>query len=227
MRIRCERIGSIAVLTMQGQLDPSTLPRLDERVEQHLNEGRSRLVLQLREVGAIDASALGFIARTQRRLRERGGELVVAEPSDAFLQAADDLGLDELFAIHTTTVDAIGHLRGETSTDIDGPHDLTTMLFHQREFPERIATARLVSHPGGPRFEYPSDGEDMPIDPGELRVGQHIWVRFRRPFREGGPHVHAECVIVWVKSSHGGLPGARLVQLRYVEDDADRGRSDL
>ena len=73
---------------------PELVARLDELVE----EGRTQLVLDLAGVSFVDASALGVLLRTRRRVEAQQGSLRVVHEGNAYVERLLDLtGLRRLF----------------------------------------------------------------------------------------------------------------------------------
>lgn len=63
------------VLSLIGDLDMWTLPLAKERINQMVQEGKVRLVLDLEKMNYIDSSGLGFFIGTLKKLRDAGGDL--------------------------------------------------------------------------------------------------------------------------------------------------------
>jgi len=68
------------ILTVSGEIDMSTAPRLEEALES-ANAGASRVVVDLTNVSFVDSSALNAFVRGQRGLTERGIALRLVAPS--------------------------------------------------------------------------------------------------------------------------------------------------
>ncbi len=74
--IQERRDGDVTVLALTGQivLDDGDLA-LRKRVHDLLDQGRSRIVLDLGGVTYIDSSGVGMIAGKLKTVRERGGDM--------------------------------------------------------------------------------------------------------------------------------------------------------
>jgi anti-sigma B factor antagonist len=88
-----------AILALAGDVDASGLPAFSAKVDALIRTGHTRIVFNLRRLAFINSSALGYLIRTVKRLRELDGELVLSEPSPYFRSAVDRLGLDQVFRI--------------------------------------------------------------------------------------------------------------------------------
>lgn len=65
------------VLSLLGDLDMWTLPLAKERVNGLVQEGKVKIVLDLEKMNYIDSSGLGFFIGTLKKLRDKGGDLVL------------------------------------------------------------------------------------------------------------------------------------------------------
>lgn len=73
--IKEEPFGCLAALS--GEIDLSTVERVEERVRSALDGKTSVLVIDLRDVTFMDSSGLRLVLRLDKELSEAGGRLVV------------------------------------------------------------------------------------------------------------------------------------------------------
>jgi anti-sigma B factor antagonist len=71
----------IVVLTIRGSMDLTTAPVLRDSLVRLIDEGHSRLVLELSRVDLIDSIGLGVVVGLVHRLRPHSGSLAIAAPS--------------------------------------------------------------------------------------------------------------------------------------------------
>ncbi|HTZ08899.1 MAG TPA: STAS domain-containing protein [Acidimicrobiales bacterium] len=97
----------VPVVTVGGEVDLATAPRLAEHLEGLGESGATTVVVDLTEVRFVDSTALGVLVAAMKRLRAGGGDLrlVVTEPHLA--KVFSITGLDDVFAIYPTTADAV------------------------------------------------------------------------------------------------------------------------
>jgi anti-sigma B factor antagonist len=72
-----------------------------------VDDGRTRLIVNLTEVGFMDSSGLGVLVGGLKRLTERGGKLVLACPEGSPLKVLTITGLDKVFPIHASVDEAL------------------------------------------------------------------------------------------------------------------------
>jgi anti-sigma B factor antagonist len=93
------------VVAVTGEIDLFTAPEFKQRMSELIDAGRSRLIVDLSATTFIDSSSLGVLIGAHRRLKLRGGALLVVCDSEAIVKTFKITGLDGVFTI-APTVDA-------------------------------------------------------------------------------------------------------------------------
>ena len=88
------------VLIVRGDLDNVSAPRLRERLVDECLAGRTRLILDLRQVQFIDSTGLGVVVGGLRRCLDRGGSLRVVAENLAVLRLLRVTGLARVLPPH-------------------------------------------------------------------------------------------------------------------------------
>jgi anti-sigma B factor antagonist len=100
-----------SVISVEGELDLSTAPRLKWMLVDTLDAGRDRLVVDLSRTTFMDSTALGVLVGVRRRLDAHARiAIVCANPS--VLKIFEYAGMDGAFAILPTLDEALAHARG-------------------------------------------------------------------------------------------------------------------
>ena len=98
----------VVVLTFKGRLilgADDSLAR--QNILQLIQEGKTKLVLNLKEVSDIDTSGLGTLVYCATEARERGGRLVIVNLSKSHAKLSDTFRLNTTFEIYEDEVDAV------------------------------------------------------------------------------------------------------------------------
>lgn len=90
--------GGLAVVSLSGEIDISTVAHLRELVDEGIALEAPRVVVDLAEVRFLDAGALAVFATTAERLRKAGSELAVRGCTPAIYRLFEVTGLTE--ALH-------------------------------------------------------------------------------------------------------------------------------
>jgi anti-anti-sigma factor len=87
--------GETGLLTLSGELDIATVPRVEEAVERILATGAKRLTLDLRELDFIDSSGLRMCIVLDQRATSEGWTLGLTRPPRQALTAFRVSGVEE------------------------------------------------------------------------------------------------------------------------------------
>jgi anti-sigma B factor antagonist len=105
------------VVAVTGEIDLFTAPEFKQRVSAPIDAGRSNVVVDLRATTFIDSSSLGVLIGAHRRLKVRGGALVVVCDNEAIVKTFRITGLDGVFTLVPSLDDA---LDGDTAVGAGG-----------------------------------------------------------------------------------------------------------
>jgi anti-sigma B factor antagonist len=88
-----------AVISVVGELDFHTAPRLREEIIKLLNQGVLKLIVDLSQMQFVDSSGLGVLVAGLKRMRERDGNLTLRSPSANTSQVLEVSGLNKLLLV--------------------------------------------------------------------------------------------------------------------------------
>ena len=105
--VEAVRSGTQAVLSVWGEVDAHTAPRMREKILSLVVEGVDRLVIDLTRVSFMDSSGLGTIVAAKKRLQVGDKSLcLVLGPDQTMMHRLFDItGLNQVLPIHDS-VDA-------------------------------------------------------------------------------------------------------------------------
>jgi anti-sigma B factor antagonist len=81
MKVKTTRLGVAAYLAPDGALVEESLTSLADAVRQQRESGTTDVVIDLRRVSFLDSAALEFVLDLASSLRDAGGSLRLAGPS--------------------------------------------------------------------------------------------------------------------------------------------------
>jgi anti-sigma B factor antagonist len=95
------------VVAVTGEIDLFTAPEFKQRVSAPIDAGRSNVIVDLSATTFIDSSSLGVLIGAHRRLKLRGGSLVVVCDNEAIVKTFRITGLDGVFTLVKSLDDAL------------------------------------------------------------------------------------------------------------------------
>lgn len=104
---RSERDG-IEVLTLDGYLDAHTAPQFEAAIQESLEAGRIRIVVDCGRLTYISSAGLGVFMSFIEEIREKGGDIKLASIAPKVYQVFEVLGFPDLFNIEADLPAAIG-----------------------------------------------------------------------------------------------------------------------
>jgi anti-sigma B factor antagonist len=84
------------MVTVRGELDVSTAPEFRQRVAERVGLGAKRVAVDLTQADFIDSSGIQVLINEQKRLKGRGGRLIVVCNEPRMLDLFRLTGLDRL-----------------------------------------------------------------------------------------------------------------------------------
>lgn len=103
-----------SVISIEGELDLSTAPRMKWMLIDSLEAGHSQLVVDLSLATFIDSTALGVLVGVRQSLAV-GAQLAIVCTQPAVLKIFEFSGLDAAFAIFPTLDEALAYARENTA----------------------------------------------------------------------------------------------------------------
>lgn len=101
--------GDRIVLSVHGEIDLYTVPRLQRELASALAQGGPvQLVIDLSGVDFCDSSGVNALLAAHRQAREGGGELALASPRQAVRKILQVTGLETVFTVIESPAHAVG-----------------------------------------------------------------------------------------------------------------------
>ncbi len=95
------------VVAVRGEIDLFTAPEFKQRVMAPIAAGVDHVIVDLMGTTFIDSSSLGVLIGAHRRLKLRGGTLVVVCDNEAIVKTFRITGLDGVFTLVQSLDDAL------------------------------------------------------------------------------------------------------------------------
>jgi anti-sigma B factor antagonist len=106
--IEDRRVGrDTHVVAVSGEIDLFTAPDFKQHVAAPIDAGIPKVVVDLSSTSFIDSSSLGVLIGAHRRLKLRGGSLVIVCDNEAIRKTFRITGLDGVFTLVKTIDEAL------------------------------------------------------------------------------------------------------------------------
>ncbi|MDQ4071275.1 MAG: STAS domain-containing protein [Actinomycetota bacterium] len=100
------------VIELGGEIDLYTAPEFKERMAEIIEEGKTRMVVDLSQATFIDSTTLGVLVGGVKRLRPAGGSLALVCTDENIVKIFEITGLDRVFPIHASRDEALADVAG-------------------------------------------------------------------------------------------------------------------
>ena len=108
MNIETRRKGDVMIIDFQGRLavgvGDELLPKL---IEQILDEGHRKILLNLSDVDYIDSNGLGELVQSLKTSKRFGAALVLLKPQDRVRKTLRLTNLLPMFSVYETEAEAL------------------------------------------------------------------------------------------------------------------------
>jgi anti-sigma B factor antagonist len=97
-----------SLVTVSGRVDSNTAPQLEEALQKIVEKGQYNIALDMSDVEFLSSAGLRVMVSVLKRCRDRGGNLLIADPSDRVTQVLQLAGLTDLFTVYDDVTAAVG-----------------------------------------------------------------------------------------------------------------------
>jgi anti-sigma B factor antagonist len=100
MEIEIRSLGEVKLIRLSGKIMlGAAVDRLRENLDDMMDNGANRFLLELAEVPMIDSSGIGLLVRYMTAAKQQGGALKLLNPSKFTVQTLKMIGLLNLFEV--------------------------------------------------------------------------------------------------------------------------------
>lgn len=105
--INITEVKGIKIIEVTGRMDGDSSPVIGQALDDIIDSGHGKLVLDLGSVDYISSPGLREVVRVYKRAQQIGGDLRLANPSERVMAVFELAGLDTLLNIYDSDVAAI------------------------------------------------------------------------------------------------------------------------
>jgi anti-sigma B factor antagonist len=109
LKVTCRQQGEYILMSVQGEIDLYTVPRLQRELAGVLAPGGPvRLVVDLSGVDFCDSTGVNVLLAAHKQAMETGGDLELAAPRPAVRKILQVTGLEAVFTVTDNPAQAVG-----------------------------------------------------------------------------------------------------------------------
>ncbi|HWV27455.1 MAG TPA: STAS domain-containing protein [Aeromicrobium sp.] len=106
MVVSTSSIEPFELISVSGEIDVYTAPKLREAIAAAIDDGRTRLIVDVQQVAFLDSTGLGVLVGALKRVRGEGGSLDIVCTQERITKIFEITGLDKVFGLHGSVDEA-------------------------------------------------------------------------------------------------------------------------
>lgn len=110
LKIESKESGGVGVITLDGEVDVYTAPKLKSRLVDLVDEGKYKIIVDLRKVDFMDSSGLGVLVGGLKRVKSHKGTIALVCNQENILKIFRITGLAKVFPIFPSKEEALGSI---------------------------------------------------------------------------------------------------------------------
>jgi anti-sigma B factor antagonist len=108
MHITVSEMRRTTLVEISGRIDSTNATSLGEALNAEIDAGHLQMVVDLSNVEYISSAGLRELVSAAKKVRQNGGDLRIASPSPRVREVLELAGLDTIFQVFPTQVEAVG-----------------------------------------------------------------------------------------------------------------------
>lgn len=106
--IRVSTLDHVTLVEVNGRVDSMNAGDLGAALSSAIDAGSKQIVLDLSQVSYMSSAGLRELVSAFKKARRVNGDLRIAQPSPRVQEVLEMAGLDTIFQIYPTQIDAVG-----------------------------------------------------------------------------------------------------------------------
>lgn len=97
----------ITILRLNGRLDATSVPALDLKLSEKVQEGKNKVVLDLRKLDYLSSAGMRLLLGYTKKLKNNGGSLNMFGPVKEILEIIKMGGFEQILQIYNDEKEAL------------------------------------------------------------------------------------------------------------------------
>ena len=112
MQITEEKVADVKIIGLQGRLDGTTSPGVEQKLTQCIAQGELRIALDFTGLIYVSSNGLRVLMVVAKQIQKVGGRLALFALSENVSEILKIAGFTQLFSIYPTREEAVQHCAG-------------------------------------------------------------------------------------------------------------------
>lgn len=115
LKIESKEEDGIGIISLEGEVDVYTAPKLKSRLIDLVDEGKYNIVVDLQKVEFMDSSGLGVLVGGLKRVKSHNGSVTLVCTQENILKIFRITGLVKVFPIFSSQEEALSNVQRESA----------------------------------------------------------------------------------------------------------------
>ncbi len=107
MEVTVKEVNEVSVLSFEGNLDTNTAPQAQEQIDQLIDGGSSKILINFNELNYISSAGLRVLLATAKKLKATSGDLKICGLNQTVQEVFDISGFSSILSVVATEEDAL------------------------------------------------------------------------------------------------------------------------
>ena len=107
LHVTNRKVDDVCVVEVEGDLDVPVLPAFGKEVTALINQGETKILVNLRKVGYVNSTAAALIMKRWNEIRRKGGDLRLYGASNYNKTIFHLLGLEKKVSLYETEEEGV------------------------------------------------------------------------------------------------------------------------
>jgi anti-sigma B factor antagonist len=107
MEVTVKEVNEVSVLSFEGNLDTNTAPQAQEQIDQLIDSGSSKILINFNELNYISSAGLRVLLATAKKLKATSGDLKICGLNQTVQEVFDISGFSSILSVVATEEDAL------------------------------------------------------------------------------------------------------------------------
>lgn len=107
MKIEIKESQGVQIIAFEGNLDTNTSPEAETKINELLDEGKQKLLVNFEQLNFIASSGLRVLLATAKKLKASGGDLQICGLNSTVQEVFDISGFVTILNVKSTEEEAL------------------------------------------------------------------------------------------------------------------------